>query len=115
MGEGTVGLDEVRLFEAKVEGFFQPDPGHAVFAVKGGNYHGVPESELGEHDRKVFVDRPIENSGTVRKGKIVRCGVFSWPDKRQLVLNSIVLVAEEKQAVFLFVRFVKDYESTGGL
>ena len=74
----------------------------------------VAESKFGKHDRKVFVDRPIENARAVGKGEVVRAQILTGP-MRAAGTERQYFRPEEKETMFLFMGFVKDDETSGGL
>ena len=115
VGKSSVRLDQIGLVEAQIKGLFQAYSRYAIFSIIGRNNHLVAESKFGKHDRKVFVDRPIENARAVGKGEAVRAQILTGTDEGQLVLNANIFVPKEKETMFLFMGFVKDDETSGGL
>ena len=115
MGESSVRLDQVGLFEPEVEGLFQSDAGDAIFPIKGGDDYGVAKGELRHHYGEILLYRPVENSGTVGEGQVIRAYLLARSDEGKLVLYASILVPKKKDSVFFLVRLVENDEPPGSL
>ena len=108
-----LGVDQFRLFVAEIEGIPHPEARHAAPAVEGRDKSVLPDGQLRQHDRKVDIARPVEDTGRMREGKVIGGQMAARAGERHLDVQAGGGIPVEEDALFLAIRFVKDDEATG--